>query len=219
MPDAPTSPRPFESRWPCPVCLGVLMEKKHVSGPGRGMTLDYCPRCGGMWFDRGEVTEVARQDYTVLNGMVMDDALRVNPPCQKCRTPLDRNKESCGVCGRRNTLRCPVCDREMERRAVHGVTLDLCGKCQGVWFDNAELTSIWRMNTMALAAKRRGRLGEGADLGANIALETMFWAPDLVVHGGIAAAHGLGAAAEVAGDAAEGIFSTIAELIGGLFDG
>lgn len=195
------------------------MEKKPIPGPGRGLTLDFCPRCGGMWFDRGEVTEVARQDHSVLKGVLLDQALRINPPCPKCRTPLDRNAEKCGVCGRKNVLSCPVCDREMERRPIHGITLDLCRKCQGVWFDNAELTSIWRMNTLALATKRRGMAGDAAVIGADIMLESMFWAPDLVVYGGAAAAQGLGAAAGVAGDAAEGIFSTIAELIGGLFDG
>ena len=220
MPDGAQNPRMFESRWPCPVCVGILMEKKYVQGPGRGFALDFCPRCGGIWFDRGEVTEVARQDQSALQGMMFDAATRINPPCQKCRTPLDRNAEKCGVCGRKNVLRCPVCDREMERRPVQGVMLDLCRKCQGVWFDNAELTSIWRMNTMALAAaKRRGGVSNAADIGASVAFETMFWAPDLVMYGGYAAAQGLGAAAEVAGGAAEGIFSTIAVLIGGLFDG
>lgn len=221
MPEGATSPAPFETRWPCPVCVGVLMEKKHVPGPGRGLTLDFCPRCGGMWFDRGEVTEVARQDHSVLRGMMFDPKTRINPPCQKCRAPLDRNAPNCGVCGWKNVLRCPVCDREMERRPVHGVMLDLCRNCQGVWFDNAELTAIWRMNTLALNARRRGA-GAGADMavmGADIAFETMFWAPDLVAHAGFAAAHGLGAAADVAGDAAEGIFSAIAEIIGGLFGG
>ena len=218
MPETGRSPRMFETRWPCPVCLGVLMEKKFVDGPGRGFALDHCPRCGGMWFDRGEVTEVARQDQSVLKGAVLDPTLRINPPCQKCRTPLDRNADKCGVCGQRNILKCPVCDREMERRPVHGVMLDLCRNCQGVWFDNAELTSIWRMNTLALA-KRRGRLGETPEMAAGMMLETMFWAPNLVFYGGAAAAEGLGAAASVAGDAAGGIFSTIAELISGLFDG
>lgn len=213
------NPRPFESRWPCPVCIGILMEKKHAAGPGRGFTLDFCPRCGGMWFDRGEVAEVARQDQSLLKGVVLDATLRINPPCQKCRTPLDRNAEKCGVCGRKNVLACPICDREMERRPVHGVTLDLCRKCQGVWFDNAELTSIWRMNTLALAAKRRGRPGDAALVAGDVMLETMFWAPNLVFYGGAAAAEGLGAAASVAGEAAGGIFSTIAELISGLFDG
>ena len=220
MPETrPVAPRPFESRWPCPVCVGVLMEKNHLPGPGAGFTIDFCPRCGGIWFDRGEVGEVARQDRTVLTGLILDPTTRINPPCHKCRTPLDRNADQCKVCGWKNVLRCPVCDRDMERRPVQGVTLDLCRRCQGVWFDNAELTAIWRMNAAALAAKRKGTLSDGAELGASVLLESMFWAPSLVVHGGVAAAHGIGAAAEVAGSAAEGVFSTIVELISGLFEG
>ena len=211
-----TSTRPFESRWPCPVCVGVLMEKKHVAGPGSGLTIDFCPRCGGIWFDRGEVSEIARQDHSVLHGLVLDPSNRINPPCHSCRTPLDRNAEKCAVCGWRNVLRCPVCDRDMERRPVHGVTLDLCRRCQGVWFDNAELTAIWRMNTLALAAKRMPR---GYENGEYLFVDALFWTPDLVVHGGMAMAEGIGGAAEVAGEAAEGIFSAIAELIGGLFSG
>jgi Zn-finger nucleic acid-binding protein len=222
MPDAPppVAPRPLETRWPCPVCVGVLMEKKRVAGPGRGLTVDFCPRCGGIWFDRGEVGEIARQDYSVLSGMMLESSARINPPCHECRAPLDRNAEKCAVCGWKNILKCPVCDRHMERRPVQGVVLDFCRKCQGAWFDNAELTAIWRMNTAALANKRRESAGLGvAGEGADLAFHAMFWAPDLVVHGGMAAAEGLGAAAGVAGEAAEGIFSSIVELIGGLFDG
>ena len=220
MPDLrPVSPRKFESRWPCPVCVGILMEKKHLPGPGRGFTIDYCPRCGGIWFDRGEVGEVARQPRTVLNDVMVDSATRINPPCHQCRAPLDRNAEKCGACGWKNVLKCPVCDREMERRPTHGLVLDFCRQCQGVWFDNAELTAIWRMNTAALAAKRRGISPDASDLGAYMMFDAMFWAPDLVVYGGAAAVQGLGAAANVAGEAAEGIFSTIFEIIGGLFDG
>ena len=219
MPDpGGVTPRPFESRWPCPVCVGVLMEKKHVAGPGRGFTLDYCPRCGGIWFDRGEVNEVARQDRSVITDVVGNASLRVNPPCHKCKAPLDRNADKCAVCGWKNVLRCPVCNQEMERRPVHGVTLDFCRKCQGVWFDNAELTAIWRMNTAALAAKRRGIGSDATDMGAAVLFDTMFWAPDLIIYGGAAAVQGVGAAAEVAGEAAGGIFSAIAELIGGLFE-
>ena len=221
MRDAVTPPvRQFESRWRCPVCVGVLMEKKHLAGPGRGFNIDFCPRCGGIWFDRGEVGEVARQDRTVLGSMIRAST-PVSPPCHKCRAPLDRNAEKCAVCGARNVLRCPVCDRDMERRDIQELSLDFCPQCQGVWFDNAELTSIWRMNAAALAAKRRGP-GHGSEalaVGGDILLNTLFWAPDVVIYGGAAAVQGIGAAAEVAGEAAEGVFSTIFEIIAGLFDG
>jgi len=49
-------------------------------------------------------------------------------------------------------------------------------------------------------------------------LNAMIWSPGLVIEGAIGAAHLGGAAAEVVGSAAEGVFSTILEFIGGLFD-
>jgi Zn-finger nucleic acid-binding protein len=35
----------------CPVCVGARMGQINPRG---GVALDYCERCGGVWFDRGE---------------------------------------------------------------------------------------------------------------------------------------------------------------------
>jgi Zn-finger nucleic acid-binding protein len=211
--------RPLETRWPCPVCVGVLMEKTHI-GPGAALTLDYCPRCGGLWFDRGEVGHLARREQSIVHHLVLEPRDRIRPPCQGCHAPLDREAEKCAACGRGNVLACPVCDRAMERRPTAGLMLDVCTHCQGVWFDNAELSAIWRLN-LADAAEKARRRGTGSDvaaIGGDVLLNTMFWAPDLVVYGGMAAGHGLGAVAEVAGGAAEGVFETVMEIIAGLFE-
>ena len=61
----------------------------------------------------------------------------------------------------------------------------------------------------------------GADalaVGGDVLMNAMFWTPGLVVDGAIGAAHLGGAAVEVVGSAAEGVFSTILEFIGSLFD-
>jgi Zn-finger nucleic acid-binding protein len=198
--------------------VGVAMEKKHLDGPGRGFTIDFCPRCGGIWFDRGEVAEVARRDRSALAGLLREAGARVNPPCHECGTPLDRNAESCAACGHKNIIACPVCDRAMERRPIEGLVLDVCRKCHGVWFDNAELTAIWRLSVGAAMA-RRPRAGlDAAGIGGDILLNGIFWAPDLVVHGGLAAGQAAGAVVEVAGEAAESVFEVIVGIIGGLFE-
>jgi Zn-finger nucleic acid-binding protein len=207
--------RPIETRWPCPVCLGVTMEKGQVGRGATATTVDYCTRCGGLWFDRGEVGQVARTRPAELRELVPERIERVRPPCHGCQTPLDRDAEKCPVCGRRNVLKCPVCDETMERRAHGGVVLDLCRRCHGVWFDNAELSAIYRLN---LDAARRGRGADALSVGGDVLVSAMFWTPDLVVYGGMAAGHAVGAAAEVAGSAAEGVFSMIMEIIGSLFD-
>lgn len=231
MPDSPEPSNPakplklvgpIETRWPCPVCVGVAMEKAQLGGKAGGLTIDYCPRCGGLWFDRGEVGQLAQRAPAVIREFVTERVDRVRPPCQSCLAPLDRDAEKCPACGHRNVLDCPVCDRPMERRPHAGLVLDLCTKCHGVWFDNAELSAIWRMNVAAATTRarsgRRGRGAEAASVGGDVLLSAMFWTPDLVLYGGMAAGHAAGAAAEVVGSAAEGVFATIMEIISGLFE-
>ena len=223
MPDNSRIQRPpqaLETRWPCPVCVGLLMEKRRFDGSAGSLTIDYCTRCGGMWFDRGEVGVLARREPGSVHELIVDPALRVHPPCQECRSPLDRAAEKCGVCGRRNVLDCPVCDEAMERRAHEGLVLDVCKRCHGVWFDNAELSTIWRLNLAAATGAMRIR-GAGSDataVGGDVLLHAMFWTPDLVLYGGMAAGQAAGAAAEVIGTAAEGVFATVLEIISGLFE-
>lgn len=219
MPDPVAPARPLETRWPCPVCVGVLMEKKHIDGPGYGLTIDFCPRCGGLWFDRGEVGELARRDRSALRGMVVDPSVRINPPCHECQAPLDRNAEKCAACGHKNVIACPVCDRTMERRPVDGLILDVCKNCQGVWFDNAELTAIWRLNLAAATNKRRVAAVGGLDAGGDILFTAMFWTPDLVIYGGAAAGQAIGSVAGAAAEAGQGVFEAIFEIISGLFEG
>jgi Zn-finger nucleic acid-binding protein len=217
---APGAGRGLETRWPCPVCVGVMMEKKRIDGRAGSLTLDFCPRCGGMWFDRGEVGSLAQRDSSAIQPLLIDAAARVRPPCQGCGTPLDRNAKKCEVCGRRNVLSCPVCDETMERREHDGLVLDACRRCQGVWFDNAELSAIWRLKLAEAtgAARRAGRGSDVAAIGGDVLLNAMFWTPDLVVYGGMAAGHAAGAAAEVVGTAAGGVFEAVMEIISGLFE-
>jgi Zn-finger nucleic acid-binding protein len=198
------------------------MEKAAIGDGTARLTLDCCPRCGGLWFDRGEVGRLAQRKPTVIAEIAPRKLDRIRPPCAGCHTPLDRDAAKCAVCGRPNVLDCPVCDQAMERREHAGLVLDLCRRCHGVWFDNAELSAIWRMN-LAAAIARRGRGSSALAAGGDVLLEAMFWSPDLVLYGGMAAteavSHLAGPAAEVAGDAAEGVFSFIMEIISGLFDG
>lgn len=37
---------------------------------------------------------------------------------------------------------CPTCAREMEHIDRHGVTLDQCGVCGGIWLDRGELETL-----------------------------------------------------------------------------
>jgi Zn-finger nucleic acid-binding protein len=220
----------FEARLPCPVCLGTRMEK--VSPPGSGLTLDHCRRCGGTWFDHGEV-----QRLRTLPPTVLEERAAPRPPrpmlCHVCHAPVDRDQERCGGCGWTVALDCPVCERAMRTDVHSGVRLDFCGGCRGVWFDRRELAAIWTAG-FALAAGRppSAAMTASMDAGGGV-VEALFYAPDLVVHGALAgvevagaAARGLAAApeaaltaAEAASEAASGVFSLLLEIVGGLFEG
>ena len=245
MPDArPTDAAraTLETRWPCPVCLGVAMQKTPVRGAGGQVTLDVCPRCGGIWFERGEARQVSRKAPDALWQEVPRRSDPVRPPCHGCGAPLDRDEERCAVCGHRNVLRCPTCDRAMERHRHAGLILDLCRRCEGTWFDHAELSAIWQLNLAAAAdraTRRPGRATGALAAGGDVLLSALVWTPDLMVYGAAAATHGVtaavqsagslassgaageaaAAAVDVVGDAAEGVFSMIADIISGLFDG
>jgi len=219
-----------EPRWPCPVCLGVKMEKATVvtqGDHGEGeLTLDHCPRCGGMWFELGEVQRLRSEPPESLWTHVPTRAERHRAQCHACRAFLDRDEPECGACGAKARLNCPACDTTMLRARRSELTLDVCKQCKGVWFDHHELDEIWKLERNRFLAKRGG--GELArrkdDRGTDVLFETLFWTPDLVFLGAHAAGHGVAAAAEAApaaveavGEAAGGVFETIVEIVAGVF--
>ena len=106
----------------------------------------------------------------------------------------------------------------MKRLATNGLVLDACERCQGVWFDNKELAAVWKLSIDAATARRSSRAGDALAVGGDVLLNTMFWAPGLVIDGAIGAAQVGGAALEAAGGAAEGVFEAILGFISSLFE-
>jgi Zn-finger nucleic acid-binding protein len=227
----------LEARLPCPVCLGVQMEKVRIGDGGRALTLDHCTRCGGVWFERGEAEQLARFAPSDLWKVIPPRQAVPSPPCHGCHAPLDRNAEKCAACGTKNELRCPACDRTM-KRWNNGLLLDFCPTCKGVWFDHVELRSVWSLVITEMDRKRPGRGAEALAVGGDVLMESLFWAPGLTLSAGAALAHGVGSAAsalgsvsaegaasaalgavDVVGGAAEGLFEMIMEIIGSIFDG
>ncbi|MEK6612082.1 MAG: zf-TFIIB domain-containing protein [Gemmatimonadota bacterium] len=206
----------FEARLPCPVCL-VAMEKATFDGAVGVLTLDHCTRCGGVWFGPGEVQQLARRAPAELWAQIAPRRDAVRPPCHGCGTPLDRDLPRCPACHRANDLACPTCDEVMTRRAHQGLTLDVCQRCRGIWFDHHELAALWRLN-LAEAARRHGRGTDALGIGGDVLMDAMIWTPGLVLHGAAGAAQVGGAAIEVVGSAAEGVFSAVLDIISSLFD-
>ena len=208
------------------------MEKVPIGGSG-GLLLDHCARCGGAWFELGEVQLLRRTRPEDLWAGIAPRGEVHRAHCHACHTPMERSAAACPTCGHENRLDCPVCQQPM-RVALHdGLRLDTCSHCKGVWFDHHELAAIWKLEVEAAVARRRHRRGSLTpyDEGTYGLLEVLAWHPGLVFYGVDAAGHAVAAGVsalgnapetaavvvEAAGEAAEGVFETIVEIISGFF--
>ena len=86
-----------------------------------GVTVNPCPRCQGVWFDKSELS-------AVLNGIEGAN--------------LGQGRPAEGPSTDAQPGRCPRCDVALERfdsLAVEGLAFDRCAECEGVWLDRGEL--------------------------------------------------------------------------------
>ena len=73
----------------CPVCKDVtlLMSEK------RGVEIDYCPECRGIWLDRGELEKLIEKEDKTYNTSSKDDYYDEDDHNHK-KTNKRRKKES-----------------------------------------------------------------------------------------------------------------------------
>lgn len=115
-----------------------------------GVALDYCYRCSGIWFDRGEIKtfQNALMDKHLSDSM--KSALRdLAVPSPHLNRP--------------DYLHCPVCSQVMNHRTfagVSGIVLDRC-PIHGIWMEQTDLVEILEMidsdNLEALLKKEKNR--------------------------------------------------------------
>jgi len=218
-------------RWPCPVCLGVTMQKTAV-GDGE-LVLDHCPRCGGVYFDFGEVQLLRAQSPDTLWVNVPRRADVTPAQCHACHAHIERNARRCPACGRKTRFDCPACQQPMQQARYGELSLDVCKRCKGVWFDHHELSAIWEIELNRALERRRKRslLPRRADDGSMVLTEALLYTPDLIFYGAHAAGHmaaasvdalahapgALASAGEVVGEAAASVFETLLEIVAGIF--
>ncbi|MBE9065918.1 zf-TFIIB domain-containing protein [Leptolyngbya cf. ectocarpi LEGE 11479] len=137
-----------EPQYSCPVCPGLPLQKlkiipKESKNRRACLTLDCCQRCGGVWFDKNEVT-LSKQITSLQDRQrITQKSKKGQIHCHRCDTPMDRNLDQCPACDQYNRIACPVCKRTLARKQHRQLALDVCQHCQGVWFDQAELLAIW----------------------------------------------------------------------------
>lgn len=98
----------------CPRCAAPLARKKLRDREG---DVDQCTKCGGVWFDDGELAQ-----------LVGGRARLTAPPNAAATT----------------TANCPRCSKAFQRFAYPGTMtlIDRCSTCAGVWLDGGELQEI-----------------------------------------------------------------------------
>ena len=120
----------------CPRCQIELKEKQN-----KGVTLDACDKCHGLWFDANEIDQVA--DKKGLTEWLRGAARACpQPVCPWCQHPQTRHGSACEKCGGAVGAICPVCQVWMPAFEVKGITVDFCVRCAGLWLDANELEQL-----------------------------------------------------------------------------
>jgi len=98
-----------------------------------GIEVDTCPKCAGIWFDRGELGKAVGLSIAAAENL---------PNSKKAKM----SRRICPTCRR------PLMERELGRSS--GIMVDECRTCSGTWLDKGEMARIEK-----LAQKRRRELG------------------------------------------------------------
>jgi hypothetical protein len=107
----------------CPVCNkdALIVEYK-------GIELDYCPVCSGVWFDAGELE-------LLLEAAGLESNTGYLAGIQKSREADTAEKKH----------RCPVCRRKMNKAYIDEgkkIMTDVCPGGHGIWFDGGEVPGL-----------------------------------------------------------------------------
>ncbi len=95
------------------------LDKEKRRGLLRNVQVDICPKCQGLFLDKGEIKSLTGHH----------DLNRLLTKYRGYDTPAD-------------PLTCPNGDAFMERDDAGGVKVDACLKCYGVWLDFGELEAL-----------------------------------------------------------------------------
>ncbi len=101
----------------CPVDQNPLHEAERG-----GFKLAACTDCHGLWLTR----ESLKQAFASHRPAEKLDASELQPP--RIRPAKTRN--------------CPSCSCQLAPRWLHGIEIDVCQQCHGVWLDAGELRAI-----------------------------------------------------------------------------
>lgn len=118
----------------CPRCQGSL-----VSESARGVTIDTCSGCSGVWLDDGEIVQL----LTVFSK---------RQPIGQLQKLLEQRFAGIPVPERASVELCPKCQTPMNPVNYDynsGVVIDQCPRHHGLWLDRGELERLIQHNVAA----------------------------------------------------------------------
>lgn len=102
----------------CVKCNSVLDKAEF-----QGLEVDLCPKCGGLWLDRGEIVRASKLPDAEL------DRLRGLLTGAKGPPPVPTTTK----------VPCPACEGHLSEVVLGAVHVDYCGTCHGIFLDRGEL--------------------------------------------------------------------------------
>ena len=109
----------------CPVCSVATTVVEHNK-----IELDYCSKCHGIWFDRGELE-------------LLLDTLTCGTAAKLINSMMQRPQEKVAE----KTRKCPICSKNMNKTDIGSgqkIIIDTCKAGHGLWFDGGESGAFFR---------------------------------------------------------------------------
>jgi uncharacterized protein len=104
----------------CPVCKLDMIVVEY-----RQIEIDYCLKCAGIWFDKGELELLLKTANMGTTGLPTLDGVS------------EENRSQ----GKR---KCPICAKKMAEVPLGkpAIYIDVCRRGDGLWFDGGELQQL-----------------------------------------------------------------------------
>lgn len=118
----------------CPVCPSQPLNAVQASD----VEVDLCPRCHGLFFDRGELERFP--DRPSLQPL-MNAARQAASRCRKGGHRVPRAQVLCATCDS-EPLGCPGCGARLGLVSARVCDVDLCTHCGGAWLDAGKFEAL-----------------------------------------------------------------------------
>jgi Zn-finger nucleic acid-binding protein len=106
-----------ERKLECHKCW-IGMDKKEIDVFGPNIIIDTCPKCKGVWLDKGELGKLLK-DRKLTNYLTKHIGTKSKSP-----------------------MVCPKCGMTMDFEKADDIEVDVCLSCGGVWLDAGELEDL-----------------------------------------------------------------------------